>query len=258
MAVNQGCTDWDWSDHWSSIVSKWRGHPLLPMNSPTTIQSRRFSVQLPTGNVQNGCWDNAMDQKPWKLRKFRRAIRMVACWMQGWRRRSLRCNIFLCSGNAAILWCTGLPRSCEGVSWKLGKFLSKRVKHVIASIYLRKGMSKFGVMTEILWHLMARVVSSVILGSCWIHRTNFGNITALQGKVMMVMGETGTGHLQEIIGSSMVKFDKTRMMSVEQGHPCNSGVTACQESKQCRGCVSKLWVNNSCLYFLSWTTQLAV
>lgn len=224
------------------------------MNSPTTIQSRRFSVQLPTGTVQNGCWDNAMDQKPWRLRlrKFRRAIRMVACWMQGWRRRSRRCNIFLCSGNAAILWCTGLHRSCEGVSWKLGKFFFKRVKHVIASIYSKQGMFKFGVMTEILLHLMARVVSSVILGSCWIHRTKFGNITALQGKVMMVMGET-----EEIIGSSMITFDKTRMMSIEQGHPRNSRATACQDSKQCRGCVSRFWVN-SCLYFLSRTTQSAV
>lgn len=30
----------------------------------------------------------------------------------------------------------------------------------------------------------------------------------------MVMGET-----EEIIGSSMITFDKTRMMSIEQGHP---------------------------------------
>lgn len=226
------------------------------MNSPTTIQSWRFSVQLPTGTVQNGCWDNAMDQKPWRLRlrKFRRAIRMVACWMQGWRRRSRRCNIFLCSGNAAILWCTGLPRSCEGVSWKLGKFFFKRVKHVIASIYSKQGMFKFGVMTEILLHLMARVVSSVILGSCWIHRTKFGNITALQGKVMMVMGET-----EEIIGSSMITFDKTRMMSIEQGHPRTVELLLVRTQNNAVGVsqnLSKFWVN-SCLYFLSRTTQLA-
>lgn len=54
----------------------------------------------------------------------------------------------------------------------------------------------------------------------------------------MVMGET-----EEIIGRSMITFDKTRMTSIEQGHPRNSGVTACQDSKQCM-CISSLELPN--------------
>ena len=122
-------------------------------------------------------------QPAWRAMQFYAAsATMAVCCIMGWGKELPPCSNCHFFENAAILWCTGLPRSCAEDIWQLGKFWHEQDIHVAVFTCWKKGMFSYGVSRRSLLDLMGLVALSVILVFCWIHRTSYGNIIASQGR----------------------------------------------------------------------------